>query len=552
MNIYAVRQALRSSSIYDLELRVVFYARVSTEREEQKTSIVNQNDYFEDYIRSQRKWRYVGKYIDEGISGINVDKRESFLKMIGDAKAGKFDLILTKEISRFARNTLDSIQYTRELLNAGIAVWFQNDNINTIDEDSELRLTIMSGIAQDESRKLSSRVRFGHARSIKNGVVLGNSMIYGWDKDRGKLVINEEEAEMVRTIFLKYSSGLWSTSTIADYLWDKGYRNRKGERIDRGVIKSIIKNPKYKGFYVGNKVKIIDMYTKKQKFLDESEWIMYKDDGSRVPALIDEETWEKANQIMEERGNQIRKRRTSYKKDNVFTGKIVCMEDGAKYWLKMHTCRGSYNPNWVCSHRIKEGVESCKSFPLQEKRLKEVLALVFNYLISNKTNIISYTIKQYEMLNQNLPDNEEKIAKIKREIEVLKQKKDKILDFNLEGRISDDEFIKRNEQFSQEIEEKENLIEKIDIKPVDEEELKKSLAKLIESVKECAVLSADDITQFVVQETIDCIKVNPVDANSAELFIFFKCTIQNISCIKVKYSRDTAETFEPEMAFFLV
>ena len=126
-------------------------------------------------------------YIDEGISGITVTHREEFQRMLQDAKAGKIDLIITKEITRFARNVLDSIRYTRELLDCGTAVWFRNDNINTLDEDSELRLSIMSGIAQEESRKLSSRVRFGHARSIQNSVVLGNSHIYGWDKRNGKL-----------------------------------------------------------------------------------------------------------------------------------------------------------------------------------------------------------------------------------------------------------------------------------------------------------------------------------------------------------------------------
>ena len=192
--------------------------------------------------------------------------------MLADAQLGKFDFIITKEISRFARNTLDSIHYTRNLLTYGVCVWFQNDNINTIDDDSEFRLTIMAGVAQDEIRKLSSRVRFGHAQAIKNGVVLGNSLIYGYDKKDGRLSINEAEAEMIRLSLKKYATGVWSTPKIEDLLYKKGYRNHKGERINRGVIKNIIRNPKYKGYYVGGKVKIIDMFTKKQEFLPESEW----------------------------------------------------------------------------------------------------------------------------------------------------------------------------------------------------------------------------------------------------------------------------------------
>ncbi|MFR1151780.1 MAG: recombinase family protein [Butyricicoccus sp.] len=148
-------------SIFDTELAVAYYARVSTDKDEQINSLGNQKRYFEDYIAANPHWTFAGGYVDEGISGTSVEGREQFLQMIEDAKRGRFDLIVTKEISRFARNTLDSLRYTRELLRCGVGVYFQNDNINTFDKDAELRLTIMSSIAQDEVRKLSERTRFG-------------------------------------------------------------------------------------------------------------------------------------------------------------------------------------------------------------------------------------------------------------------------------------------------------------------------------------------------------------------------------------------------------
>ena len=200
MDIHNIRLQLRQKTIYELQLRVTFYARVSTDSNEQLNSLTNQISYYEEMIKKNTAWTYVPGYIDEGLSGISTKKRENFHRMIDDAKAGKFDLILTKEISRFARNTLDSIQYTRDLLNAGVAVFFQNDNIKTIDEDSELRLSIMSSIAQDELRKLSSRVKCGHQQAIKEGVVLGNNRIFGYVKDDGRLVIDESEAPMVRQL----------------------------------------------------------------------------------------------------------------------------------------------------------------------------------------------------------------------------------------------------------------------------------------------------------------------------------------------------------------
>ena len=179
MDIHTVRQQLRTKTIYDLPLRVTFYARVSSESDEQLNSLGNQITYYEELIRKNSNWTYVDGYIDEGLSAATTKKRENFHRMIEDGKLGRFDFVITKEITRFARNTLDSIQYTRELLNAGVGVFFQNDNINTLDEDSELRLTIMSSIAQDELRKLSSRVKFGHQQAIKEGVVLGNNRIFG-------------------------------------------------------------------------------------------------------------------------------------------------------------------------------------------------------------------------------------------------------------------------------------------------------------------------------------------------------------------------------------
>ncbi|MBR0337547.1 MAG: recombinase family protein, partial [Ruminococcus sp.] len=161
MDILSVRNQIKRDGINfkSLPLRVAFYARVSTDFMEQLNSLENQKQFFTEYIGDMPNWEFAGGYIDEGISGVTTKKREKFNEMIDDALDGKFDMIVTKEVSRFARNTLDSIQYTRQLLANGVAVYFQNDSINTLDEDSEFRLTIMASIAQDESRKISSRVR---------------------------------------------------------------------------------------------------------------------------------------------------------------------------------------------------------------------------------------------------------------------------------------------------------------------------------------------------------------------------------------------------------
>jgi DNA invertase Pin-like site-specific DNA recombinase len=514
MNIYYVREKLRNCSIYDIELNVAYYARVSTEKVEQQASIKHQEEHFEELIHSNNRWKFAGSYIDDGISGIHADKREEFQRMLRDAKLGKIDMIITKEISRFARNTLDSIQYTRKLLSYGVCVWFQNDGINTIDDDSEFRLTIMAGVAQDEIRKLSSRVKFGHAQSIKNGVVLGHRM-YGYSNNQGKLELVPEEADMVRMIFQDYASGI-STPRIEKKLWDMGYRSFKGGKINRDVIKNIIRNPKYKGYYCGGKVKVVDMFTKKQEFLPQSEWIMFKDDGSRVPQIIDETTWEKANAYLRERGEAIKSRRTSFKNENIFTGKLFCANDGAPYWMKQHYIRGKEDVRWVCSYKIKNGAASCTSFGLAESELKEVIADLINKSSENIDSILEEYFEILQSSIKNIPDNKNEISRLEKQIDLLKQKREKILEYNLDGKISDDEFISRNKEYVKQIKQIESHILEIQ-NTKSPEPVEIQLSAIKEQLEKFKGVTPQDINRQIVNELFEKITVEPLAVTCATL-----------------------------------
>lgn len=514
MNIYYVREKLRSCSIYDIELNVAYYARVSTEKIEQQASIKHQEEHFEELIHSNNRWKFAGSYIDDGISGMHADKREEFQRMLRDAKLGKIDMIITKEISRFARNTLDSIQYTRELLSYGVCVWFQNDGINTIDDDSEFRLTIMAGVAQDEIRKLSSRVKFGHAQSIKNGVVLGHRM-YGYSNNQGKLELVPEEADMVRMIFQDYASGI-STPRIEKKLWDMGYRSFKGGKINRDVIKNIIRNPKYKGYYCGGKVKVVDMFTKKQEFLPQSEWIMFKDDGSRVPQIIDETTWEKANAYLKERGEAIKSRRTSFKNENIFTGKLFCANDGAPYWMKQHYIRGKEDVRWVCSYKIKNGAASCNSFGLAESELKEIIAELINKSSENIDSILEEYFEILQSSIKNIPDNKNEISRLEKQIDLLKQKREKILEYNLDGKISDDEFVSRNKEYVKQIKQTESHIRELQ-NTKSPEPVEIQLNAIKEQLKKFKGVTQKDINRQIVNELFEKITVEPLAVTCATL-----------------------------------
>ena len=273
MQVRKIRAEMRMGrSIFDLPLRVTFYARVSTDKDEQLNSLENQVQYYTELIKSKENWSFVPGYIDEGISGTSTKKRDSFNRMIADARAGRFDFIITKEISRFSRSTLDSIRYTQELLEHDVGVLFQNDNINTLNTDSEFRLVVMAGVAQDEVRKLSERLKFGFRQAVKNGHVLGNDKLWGYDKKDCVLTINEEEAHAVRLVFDLYANQKLGIRRISQALYSMGYTSRRGNEFNVLTIRHMLENPKYKGWYCGNKTQSLDYRTRKKAVLDECEW----------------------------------------------------------------------------------------------------------------------------------------------------------------------------------------------------------------------------------------------------------------------------------------
>lgn len=231
------------------ERRVVFYGRVSTEHEAQISALENQMQWYDTQAQEHKNWIIVGRYIDEGITGTQAKKRPAFLNMIEDAKKGKFDLIVTREVCRFARNTVDTLVTTRELRNYGIEVYFVEDNIWTMDGDGELRLTIMATLAQEESRKVSERVKAGQQISREKGVVYGRGNILGYDRVGDTYVINEEQAETVRLIYRLYVQDGLGASLIAKELERLGKKTATGmTHWHFETVMAILKNPTYTGF----------------------------------------------------------------------------------------------------------------------------------------------------------------------------------------------------------------------------------------------------------------------------------------------------------------
>lgn len=521
MDILNIRALLRTKSIYDIPLRVTYYARVSSESDEQLNSLDNQIAYYEDLIRRNRAWTYVPGYVDEGLSGISTKKRKHFNEMIADAKEGAFDLIITKEISRFARNTLDSLQYTRELLGWGVGVFFQNDNINTLDEDAELRLTIMSSIAQDELRKLSSRVKFGHQQAIKSNVVLGNSRIFGYKKDEKRLVIDESQAPMVRDLFRLYATGEYSMKQLETLFYEQGYRNYNGNKIAHTTMSGIISNPKYKGYYVGNKVRIVDMFTKKQKFLPPEEWVMFKDEtGEIVPAIVSEELWDKANEVLTRRSEDVKNRQGICNHANLLTGKLYCAHCGAAYYRRESKGKdGTVNSKWVCSGKINNGADSCPSFPIYEDEIKPILFEVFS-----ETRVdVEALLASYEEMFRSMEADDETAGQMeeqKRIIALADQKKNKLLELVTTGVITTANFKSMTASCDREAEEAQKTLTELEEQLFTKEEYRKHIGE-VKARLDAAVRDASTgmITNEFVAQYIDKIIVTSDGNDTAKLEI---------------------------------
>lgn len=448
MEVRKIRAEMRNGrSFYDMPLRVTFYARVSTDQDEQINSLENQVQYYTELIQSRPNWRFVPGYVDEGISGGSTKKRDNFNRMIRDAKAGMFDFIITKEISRFSRSTLDSIRYTQELLDYNVGVFFQNDNINTLDTDSEFRLVIMAGVAQDEIRKLSERLKFGFRQAIKNGHVLGNDKLYGYDKKDCVLTVNEEEAEIVRIIFDLYGNQRLGTRTISKRLMELGHTSREGNAFNTLTIRHILENPKYKGWYCGNKSQSVDYRTKRNVLLDESEWVTYPDPS--IPAIVSEELWNRANALYKRRREEMKSHSSgvSFHNRYPYSTKIYCEEHGTTFHRQVIQTKKGQQEVWQCKVYRSHGRAACSAPQIRSSDLDFILSDIFKELIRDKQKIIDSLVTVLTNIPKEV-DYGKLRCQVENEMDDLERKKNRLLDLSIAGALTVEEFKERNDAFN--------------------------------------------------------------------------------------------------------
>lgn len=403
-------RASLTSSAPDIEQprkRVAAYARVSTDSEEQLSSYEAQVEFYTRYIKGNPGWEFVDVYTDEGISGTNIRKREGFNRMVNDALSGKIDLILTKSISRFARNTVDTLTTVRTLKDHKVEVYFEKENIYTLDTKGEVMLTIMGSLAQEESRSISENVTWGKRRSMEEGKFsLAYKCFLGYEKGEDGLPrIVEHEAEIIREIYQLFLGGS-TVRSIADHLTAKDIPTPAGKKKwSVSTIMSILQNEKYKGDALLQKTYTADFLTKKVK-KNCGEVPQYHIENSH-PAIIDAETFDLVQKEIERRNPH----RYQLHRSSPLNAKIICGECGGFYGRKVWHSNSKYRKSvWQCNHKF-DNESHCSTPNLNEYEIENAFVIAFNQMLDDKADhLVRLEALQKELSDTSSLDEQLKTA----------------------------------------------------------------------------------------------------------------------------------------------
>lgn len=502
-----------------MPLRVAAYCRVSTDREDQANSLASQKTYFSDYIQQHNDWLLVDIYPDEGISGTTTRHREQFNRMIRDAEAGKIDLILTKEVSRFARNTVDTLEYTRRLKRLGVGVIFTNDNIDTRDNDGELRLTIMASIAQEESRKTSERVKWGQKRRMEAGVVFGNHCIYGFDLTGGRLTVKEDEAQVIRHIYHKFLNEGKGTHVIARELYEEGVpppRSATG-KWSCVMIRRILRNEKYVGDVLQKKFVTVDYLThKKVENRGQEEQILLQDHHE---AIIDRPTWD-AVQTELARRSEKQTDKSKYSNRYWCSGKIRCGACGSRFVPKItHRPNGDTYKIWECHSRAHYGnwkkngqgdYVGCNMRILNDKTLTACVQFVLQQLDLDYDAMARELAADIQKVLTDTPQGKD-LGRLQARQSDLERRKERVMDSYFGGDISKEEMLQMKAKYDEELERiNAQLHQYVDMERTQAEQAK-GLQELVQAIRACVTCSgevfAEAVEEIVIYEDYITIKI---------------------------------------------
>lgn len=497
-------------------IRVAAYCRVSTDDDDQLGSFESQKLYYEEKIFANKEWVSAGIFADEAITGTKVDKRDGFQAMIQKCKDGEIDLILTKSISRFARNTLDTLQYVRMLRERNIAIFFEKENINTLDMNGELLLTIMSSLAQQEVESLSANVKMGLKMKMKRGEMIGFNGCLGYDynPDDKTLSVNEEEADIVRFIYDMYIQG-YGTTTIAKRLIELGKKNKKGEVSwhTHGVM-GIIKNEKYKGDILLGKTFTTDPISKRRLAnMGEEDQFYIRDHHE---AIVSREIWDEAeqirlkrsvNKVVETTGNRER-----YTRQYAFSSMCECAFCGDKLTRRtLHSNSQYEKPVWKCMNATKHGISNCPNCKsIDENILEGAFLEAFSLLAGNFDDVLDVVMNYVEETANNDEDIR-KLKQIEKDISAFESRKSRMTDMLIDGTITkevyDDKLTEVMRKLHISMEKKLLLQESIG----KQKDVGKRMSDLRETLKQEDIL--DEFDRVVFESIIEKVYVGGYDEN---------------------------------------
>ena len=483
-------------------MNIAAYCRVSTDKEDQLNSLDTQKQFFTEYTQRTGD-TLVRLYADEGISGTKIKNRKEFLRMMADAERGIFDMVVVKDISRFARNTVDLLQNIRKLKALGIETQFLTANMTSMG-NSEFVLTIFGALAQEESANTSKRIKFGKKMNAEKGRV--PNIVYGYDKTIGdyfNLTINQEEAAVVRQIYQWYTQEGYGASKIADMLNDQGVRTKRGCQWSQNATCRILTNELYTGKIINGKQEVTDFLTGQRADRDETQWMVVDRPDLRI---VEPETFEMAQQIMADRGRAFKVDKERQSNKHLFSTLIKCKECGWSFRRTVRTYKNTY-VRWVCSGHNGKGADSCpNAVTIDEEELIQTLQNYFIQVLRSKKNVVRYVVGEFQRAYKAKDENLHYEKELTTQLTKLQKSRQKYMDMYTDDLISREELNVKLAGMRQEVERLENELKLVASHLTKGEQLEELLNKTFREIED--ITDVHEMTNAQLKRIIQKIEVD--------------------------------------------
>ena len=485
-----------------INMNIAAYCRVSTDKEDQLNSLETQKEFFLEYTKRTGD-NLIKLYADEGISGTKIKNRKEFQHMLADAEKGLFDMVVVKDISRFARNTVDLLQSVRKLKALGIETQFLTANMTSMG-NSEFVLTIFGALAQEESANTSKRIKFGKKMNAEKGRV--PNIVYGYDKTIGdyfNLSINEEEAKVICQMFKWYTEEGFGGAKIANMLNDRGIKTKRGNNWSQNSICRILTNEIYTGKIINGKEEIADFLTGQRKEKDKSEWLVTVRPELRI---IDDETFDKAQDILKGRHDSFKLTHERQSNKYLFSTLIKCKDCGWSFRRTVRQYKNTY-VRWVCSGHNGRGADSCpNAVTVDEEELIQVLQEYFQDVLSKKKKVIDHVIREFQRVYKAKDENIEYEKELNAELNKLRKSREKYMDMYTDDLISREELNEKIGGMKKEIERLENELKMVSYHLTKGEQLEAILNSTFKQMED--ITDVHEMTNTQLKRLIQKIEVD--------------------------------------------